>query len=113
MTIDEAIKQTENVICLSRMAFGNVFQVNNDYWDTVLNALREKKKDEENDELSVCELRMMNGCPIWVESLTGEFSPCWMLVDTSEGQAVTDKEFLELTSYGESWVAYPKIRKNQ
>lgn len=111
MTIDEAIKQTENVICISRIFGGNVFQTDTDYWETVLNVLRRKQEDENAKELSLWELDMMNGCPIWVESLTGEFSPCWMLVNTADRQAVTDKEFLELTSYGESWIAYSKRKK--
>ena len=50
MTIDEAIKQTESVIFLSRMAVGDVFQTNKDYWDTVLNTLLEKKKEEKRAE---------------------------------------------------------------
>lgn len=110
MTIDEAIKQTENVICVSRMLgyYGSVFQTNTDYWETILNALRSKQENDEIKILSAIELNRMDGCPVWVSSLTREFSPCWMLVNAREGKVVTEDEYLEISSCGESWVAYSR-----
>lgn len=108
MTIDEAIRQTENVICVSRMLGYGVFNANTDYWETVLNVLRSKQEYDEIKILSENELRKMDGCPVWVVSLTEEFSPCWMLVNVSEDKVVTENEYLEIKSCGESWAAYSR-----
>ena len=112
MTIDEAIKQTENVISLSRMAVGDVFQANNDYWETVLNTLREKRDAEKNEPITKEEIEKMNREPVFFVPLKNKDAiHGWSIIH--DGSITSRSEakpalmyFFYLKNYGTDWIAY-------
>ena len=96
MTIDEAIKQTKSVIFLTKESGFPIFQNNSEYWELVLDCLRDRKESDKKH------------LPVWaVELWTGENNSGWALAGTRN---TLSQDFIcaELwyETYGMEWIAY-------
>lgn len=56
--------------------------------------------------LTLDELREMDGDPVWVVQVDGEFRPFWMLVDVEDESASNRLYAAMFEDYGTGWLAY-------
>lgn len=113
MTIDEAIKQTESVIFLTKESGLPIFKSNSEYWQLVLDCLRARQEEHKDAPLTLDELREMDGQPIWVQDI---FFPERSGFAVMKGDSVEIPliEFTYMTkkNYGITWLAYREPKED-
>ena len=73
-----------------------------------IHALRAEMAAEENPPITLNELYMMKGRPVWVKFIKWDSAGCWMIVGSTDWLAL---DLCDLSDYGVGWIAYSRPPK--
>ena len=73
----------------------------------VIREAAEALEEPPNAPLTLEELRKMYGEPVWIVSTSGEYNPCWGLINGLDKRVYDANDgFCPFHEYGNTWLAY-------
>lgn len=117
MTIEKAIKDTEEILALKKNgAFCGMPGEDDTYFETVLSALRAQQVAGKNEPLTEAELAQMVGQPIWIMPTANapdrlDWDPAWVIMREDYvfvySKSHESRAYIRFVKdYGKTWIAY-------